>query len=335
MKKLSQKSIRIMACLMPFLLLYVSSCKKVDPIKFSRGTFPDSTISLRGLNSDYDDYNVTTLSHMGGYNIILFSSNRESQGGQFDLTQGTITYSFNQSNGIFELCSDNSTNLFLTEILNIANTPGDDLGPYSLFSISDGNEYLFLSSENTNGDLDLYYIFNQPVTGITLPPVYGPHPVTLLNTDSDDAYLCFNTSQDTVYYTSDREGNFNIYYNNKASTKALSAWMSEEYSEGIKVDAINSSADDKCPFILKKIMVFASDRDGGMGGFDLYYSVLSNGEWSSPVNFGPEINTPYNEYRPLIGFHEGFTNNYIIFSSDRPGGQGGYDLYFSGVTIPE
>ncbi len=324
-----------MACLMALLLLYVSSCKKVDPIKFPRGTFPDSTILLRGLNSVYDDYNVTNFNQMGGYSIILFSSNRESKGGQFDLTQGTITYSFNQYNGIFELCSDNSTNLFLTEILNIANTPGDDLGPYSLFSISDGNEYLFLSSTNTNGNLDLYYTYNQPITGITLQPVYGPHPVTLLNTDSDDAYICFNTSQDTVYYTSDREGDFNIYYNIKASTKALSAWMSEDYSEGIKVDAINSPADDKCPFILKKIMVFASDREGGMGGFDLYYSVLNNGEWSSPVNFGPEINTPYNEYRPIIGFHEGFTNNYIIFSSDRPGGLGGYDLYFRGVTIPE
>ena len=103
MKKLFQKSVRIMACLMALLLLYVSSCKKVDPIKFPRGTFPDSTILLRGLNSVYDDYNVTNFNQMGGYSIILFSSNRESKGGQFDLTQGTITYSFNQYNGIFEI----------------------------------------------------------------------------------------------------------------------------------------------------------------------------------------------------------------------------------------
>ncbi len=324
-----------MAYLMPVLLLYVSSCKKVDPIKFPRGTFPDTTMALTGLNSPYDDYNVNVLNHMGGYNIILFSSNRESKGGQFDLTQGTITYSFNQRNGIFELCSEITKNPFLNELLKAANTQGDDLGPYSLFSISDGNEYLLLSSANEEGNLDLYYIYNQPVTDITLPPVYGPHPVTLLNTDSDDAYPCFNTAQDTIYYTSDREGNFNIYYNSKSSSKALSAWLSEGFSEGTEVAAVNSSADDKCPFILKKIMVFASDREGGMGGFDLYYSVFRNGEWGEPVNFGPEINTPYNEYRPVIGFHEGFTNNYIIFSSDRPGGKGGYDLYFSGVTIPK
>lgn len=335
MKKLSQKTTGIMAFIVPFLLLYVSSCKKVDPINYPRGTFPDSTISLAGLNSAYDDFNVDIFNHMGGYSFILFSSNRESAGEHFDLIMGAITYSFNQTNGIFGLCSEITGHPFLDNVLRAANTPGDDLGPYSLFSTSDGNEYLFLSSMNEEDNLDLYYMYNQPITDIALPPFYGPNPVTLLNSGSDDAYICFNTSQDTVYYTSDREGNFNIYFNGKSSPKALSAWMSEEYSEGTKVDGINSSANDKCPFILKNIMVFTSDRDGGYGGYDLYYSVFENGEWGAPVNFGPEVNSPYNEYRPVIGFHEGFTNNYIIFSSDRPGGKGGYDLYFKGVTIPD
>ena len=32
-----------------------------------------------------------------------------------------------------------------------------------------------------------------------------------------------------------------------------------------------------------------------------------NGNWSSPVNFGPGINTSSDEYRPLIGYHSDFS----------------------------
>ena len=78
-------------------------------------------------------------------------------------------------------------------------------------------------------------------------------------------------------------------------------------------------------------MVFASDRPGGMGGYDLYYSVFQKGKWRSPVNFGPKVNTQYNEYRPILGSNSAFTNNFMIFSSDMPGGKGGYDLYFLGL----
>ena len=49
--------------------------------------------------------------------------------------------------------------------------------------------------------------------------------------------------------------------------------------------------------------------------------------------WGRNINTSSNEYSPVIGFHPDFTNKYMIFSSDRPGGKGGYDLYFTGVDF--
>lgn len=334
MKKLSAKSFRILICLIPVVFLYVSSCKKDNPIKFSEGTFPDSTFILTEINSSYDDYNMD-IHQLNDHSILIFSSSRNSAGEQFDLVQGVLTYFFVLKNGDFTIRSEIIQDPFLTTLLSKANTPDDDLGPYTLFSTVDGFEYLILSSRVQNGDLDLFYLNNQPVTGNILPVINGPFPLSLLNSDSNDAYICFDTNQDTVYYISDREGNFDIYLNSKPEGKTLSSWFSEEYSEGVKVDSINSSGDDKCPFILRKIMVFASDRPGGLGGFDLYYSVFRNGKWSSPINMGPDVNTSWNEYRPVIGYHEGFTNNFIIFSSDRPGGQGGFDLYFRGVSFPE
>jgi hypothetical protein len=48
-------------------------------------------------------------------------------------------------------------------------------------------------------------------------------------------------------------------------------------------------------------------------------------EWSQPTNVGPEINTEYNEQFPTISA-DGLS---LYFSSDRPGGFGGADIYVS------
>lgn len=335
MKELSVKFSRILFYCIPFVLLYVYSCKKDDnPVKFPKGTFPDSTMILEGINSPYDDYNMD-IHQLNDYVSLIFSSNRNDSGESFDLVQGVLYYFFNQTNGTFDFDSELTQDPFLSGLINSANSKGDDLGPYTLFSIADGYEYLILTSENEAGNLDFYYLKNLPFTGSYLPVIHGPFPVKLLNTDADEAYICFDTNQDSVYFSSNCDGGFEIYMKTKHSETDLSSWFDTDYSVSVRVDSINSTGEDKCPYILRKIMVFASDRPGGLGGFDIYYSVFRNGKWSSPVNPGPDINTSFNEYRPVTGFHEDFTNNFIIFSSDRPGGKGGFDLYFRGITFPE
>ena len=79
-------------------------------------------------------------------------------------------------------------------------------------------------------------------------------------------------------------------------------------------------------------MVFTSNRAGGFGGFDLYYSLLKNGKWSEPINFGAKINSEFDEYRPVL-INEGVseTQTMMVFSSNRTGGLGGFDLYFVGI----
>ena len=88
---------------------------------------------------------------------------------------------------------------------------------------------------------------------------------------------------------------------------------------------------DECPFVNGRLMVFTSDRAGGFGGYDLYYSIYENGIWSAPVNFGEKINSEFNEFRPITVLAWGFNLDLMFFSSDRPGGKGGYDLYYVGI----
>jgi hypothetical protein len=313
----------------------LSNCKKTEsPIKFPKGTFPDSVINLNDINSAYDDYNISLYQLTGNYPII-FSSNKKSSGGQFDLEQANISFVFDQTSGRFDLTAKMSDDSFVSKLINQAKTPGNDFGPYRLFSTTDGFEYLILSSENADGNLDLYYLKNTPVSNANLPAIDGPYPVNILNSGSDDAYISFNILQDSVYFTSNRDGNFDIYLQKRPVDKDLASWFSLPFTASAKVDSVNSTSEDKCPFIFRNVMFFASDYPGGLGGFDLYYSVCKNGKWSSPVNMGPDVNSSSDEYRPVIDYNPDFTNIFMMFSSNRPGGKGGFDLYFKGMELPK
>jgi hypothetical protein len=320
------------AGLMVYLIFTMLSCKKTEnPVKFPKGTFPDSIINLSDINSAYDDYNLD-IHVLFGSNPLVFSSNRGSSGGQFDLVYGTFSYMFDQGTGSFTLKSEIKNDPFLARLITKVNTTGNDFGPYRLYSPADGFEYLILSSVN-NGNLDFYYTKNLPYFGASLPEVSGPYPVTLLNSGSNDAYICFDTNQDSAYFSSDASGNFDIYLHKKPAETLMDTWFNLAYSPSSKVDILNSAGDDKCPFIFRKVLVFTSNRPGGFGGYDLYYSLFSNGNWGTPVNFGPKINSASDEYRPVMGGDEEFTNSFLMFSSNRPGGKGGFELYFTGIDI--
>ncbi len=73
-------------------------------------------------------------------------------------------------------------------------------------------------------------------------------------------------------------------------------------------------------------LLFAGDFGRhGFGNFDLYMSYNTPKGWSEPFNLGSNINTEYWESSPGISPDK----NALYFSSNRPGGYGGKDLYVS------
>lgn len=71
-------------------------------------------------------------------------------------------------------------------------------------------------------------------------------------------------------------------------------------------------------------LYFASNREGGYGGVDLYVSrKLPNGKWGPAQNLGPSVNTFYDEDFPNITA-DGKT---LYFSSKGHTSMGGYDIF--------
>ena len=103
------------------------------------------------------------------------------------------------------------------------------------------------------------------------------------------------------------------------------AFWSEPENLGANV---NSESWDSQPSIASdgRTLFFVSNRKGGEGESDIYYSYLKDdGTWTKAKNCGAVINTPGKEMSPFI--HP--SNQMLYFSSDYHCGMGGLDIFFA------
>jgi hypothetical protein len=70
---------------------------------------------------------------------------------------------------------------------------------------------------------------------------------------------------------------------------------------------------------------FSSAREGGYGGWDIYYTVRRNNSFSDPVNAGAAVNSAEDDLYFIN------SRNFSLICSNRKGGHGGFDIYLSGT----
>ncbi len=320
------------ACI--FLLLNLLISCEQQRLWFDKGIIPPVPVNFYDVNSAYDDFNSDLdITWNTKYFTLIFSTNRASGGQHFDLTGFEGRIESDLLTGEFEITAESRR----YDILQTINTPYNELGPYFTHELTypeiwkkgtEAKRFFYSSDISGNGNIYCCYYTNYfEVTG-------GKVPLTRINTESEEGYFSIHDGEtgnkETAYFMSDRNGNYDIF--RVVGEQNMLIDQSLSVTTG-RVDELNTSADDKCPYICGNIMVFTSDRDGGFGGFDLYYSVHNGQEWSAPVNFGDEINSEFDEYRPVLVSteKEGFLNDLMIFSSNRPGGRGLFDLYYVGI----
>jgi hypothetical protein len=131
-----------------------------------------------------------------------------------------------------------------------------------------------------------------------------------------------------------------ISSNRPGGLGGLDIWVSRRSSTDDSFGApenlgapVNSTGNDFCPSPLRgNRLYFTSNRTGGCGAADIYFTRLHRGEWTEPENLGCEINSSAGDAYPSY-FEDDEGNSYLYFSSNRTGGfePGGsdVDIYFS------
>ncbi|MCC8408290.1 OmpA family protein [Mucilaginibacter sp. UR6-1] len=90
---------------------------------------------------------------------------------------------------------------------------------------------------------------------------------------------------------------------------------------------VNTGAWESQPSISAdgRTLYFVSNKAGGIGGYDIWKTTLTDKGWTEPENLGPGINTPYDEQSPFI--HP--DDNTLYFCSNGWPGLGNKDLFVS------
>lgn len=140
--------------------------------------------------------------------------------------------------------------------------------------------------------------------------------------------ICFNSEYNQIYFVSKHKkkslGAQDLFYIEKNGKK---------WSKPINLgSAINSSFDEISPCLVHdSLLYFASNRNSGLGGYDIYCSELCNGSWQEAYNLGDGINSAYDD----AFYQYGGNDRTAIMASNRPEGKGGMDLYQITYILPK
>jgi tetratricopeptide (TPR) repeat protein len=137
-----------------------------------------------------------------------------------------------------------------------------------------------------------------------------------------------NGSEEIIGMSSDGKY-FLFYYDNEENYGDL--FIADYEDQTVKnvqklPEVINSKTHEIAGSISKNgdVIYFASDRDGGFGGVDIYKSLkLPNGKWGPAQNLGAAVNSKFDEDFPNIT-PDGKT---LYFSSKGHTSMGGYDIF--------
>lgn len=168
----------------------------------------------------------------------------------------------------------------------------------------------------------LDYASKHPNENYTFAPV---NMGDAINSTFSEYYPSFTIDDSMFVYTRRGEGvredfmqSFKLSDGKYTTSVLMPGAVNEQPSKG----AINISQDGQW-------VIFAGNFPGtGYGDFDLYISHKTQDGWSDPVNMGRSINTEYWESSPSLSSDK----RTLYFSSNRPSGFGGNDLYVSHLT---
>ena len=146
-----------------------------------------------------------------------------------------------------------------------------------------------------------------------------------INTQLEEYSPAFSIDENTIYLTQRNgtlhpsEQNEDIYF---AQKKPDLSW-SVIRSIGPPINTIENEGAFSISADGNYIFFTSCSRPGGVGQCDIWLTMNKEGIWTDPANLQKPINTKYWESQPSISSN----GKMLYFTSDRPGGYGGTDLW--------
>ena len=142
-------------------------------------------------------------------------------------------------------------------------------------------------------------------------------PMPFNNVEYSVGHPALSADEKTLYFISDMPGGY-------GQTDIFKVAINQSgFGNPVNLGwKINSPAKEFSPFVDGEVLYFSSDKDGGMGGFDVYATRL--------VDFTPEpvlLNAPINSSADDLTFIINSKTRRGYISSNRSGGKGDDDLY--------
>jgi len=187
---------------------------------------------------------------------------------------------------------------------------------------ADGHYLFFMRCDNRSvngweaGGCDLYFSYTD-ADGWSQPVAFG----ATINTTGYEGMPSLSSDNRELFFVSGRSGGYG----------GKDIWVTRfenglwQIPENLGPE-INTPFDETAPFIApdNKTLYFTSDGHPGLGGNDIYLARRNEaGVWEKPVNLGLPLNSGYED----VSFCISADGTKAYFSSDRPGGLGGMDLY--------
>ncbi|HNP18238.1 MAG TPA: OmpA family protein [Fulvivirga sp.] len=218
----------------------------------------------------------------------------------------------------------NPAHFSIVNLGSAINTEYEEYGP----TLNEDETIMVFTSRRKEGNLnENVFTDNKPYEDIFISTKengkwgYAKNIGDVINTPFHDSNLALSADGNKLFLYKD-DNNGDIYESTKKpdGTWTFPQPLSEYInSAGFKESSVSMSPDGQ-------LLFFSSDRPGGQGGIDIYYSIKDrNGEWTRSKNLGPIINTEYDDDGPFIDY-DGKT---LYFSSQGRKGMGGYDIFKS------
>jgi hypothetical protein len=229
----------------------------------------------------------------------------------------------------------NPTTLKIIEIIHLDSTINTKYPEFGQIKLKDSLLFFTSSrpdaSENVNTFISMNYVSrifeSKRVRDKWRAPAEFISEVNLIGTDNAD--ICFTRDHKKIYFsraeTKDNPDKISSIY---SSIYKKGKWQKPQKLGG-KINLDNYTSTQPAVATLEdgnEILYFVSDRTGGMGKKDIWYTVLlPDGKYTDPVNLGPPVNSSGDDKTPY--YHQ--ASGTLYFSSDGHNGLGGFDIFKS------